>query len=234
MQDGPGLAMKTQLVTQMDSADVAVGLRDQAALDLLRRIPALAPRSIANLSGGADNAQDLLAGRFPEANIVSIEYGAFAPEPSGSEHDLLQYRPFRVGGVRSAQAFDLIFSNGSLETLPSFRQLAPALLSLTRPGGWLAFQIPNNLHEPNRQLLRMVAVDGPWAEKLCRSRKPDHSTKPWKASIQSSAQSAPPSNFWRRPMSTGWTAPKPLLIQCAKPVSHLFWRRSMTNCAGNS
>jgi hypothetical protein len=50
--------MKMQLATQMNGADVAVALRGQAALDLLRRIPPIAPRSIANPNGGADNAQD--------------------------------------------------------------------------------------------------------------------------------------------------------------------------------
>lgn len=172
--------MKTQRAIQMDGPDVSVGLRDRAALDLLRRIPPIAPRRIANLRGGPDTARDLLAWRFPEADIVSIEYGALAANATEPERDLFQYRPLYVGGGRPAQPFDLIFSNGSLEMLPSFRQLAPELLSLTRPGGWLAFQIPNNLHEPNRQLQRMVAVDGPWAEKLLPIAK----TRPFNETVE--------------------------------------------------
>jgi trans-aconitate 2-methyltransferase len=171
--------MKTQLASQMDGSQAAAGLRDRAALDLLRRLPPIAPRRIANLRGGPDAARELLAWRFPEADIVSIEYGARASNATGPERDLFQYRQ-DAGEGHLAQPFDLIFFNGSPEMLPSFRQLAPELLSLTRPGGWLALQIPNNLHEPNRQLQRMVAVDGPWAEMLLPIAK----TRPFNETVE--------------------------------------------------
>ena len=62
--------------------------------------------------------------------------------------------------------FDLIFLNGDLELLPSLRELLPVLVRRLSFGGSLAVQIPDNLYEPNRALLRMVAADGPWATKL--------------------------------------------------------------------
>ena len=60
----------------------------------------------------------------------------------------------------------LIFASGDLDLLPSLRQLLPVLVTPLSFGGSLAVQIPNNLYEPNRALLRMVAADGPWAKKL--------------------------------------------------------------------
>jgi trans-aconitate 2-methyltransferase len=33
-------------------------------------------------------------------------------------------------------------------------------------GGWLAVQMPNNIHELSHALMRMVAADGPWADRL--------------------------------------------------------------------
>jgi len=44
--------------------------------------------------------------------------------------------------------------------------MLPKLVQRLAPGGRLAVQFPNNLYEPNRALLRMVAADGPWAKSL--------------------------------------------------------------------
>ena len=49
--------------------------------------------------------------------------------------------------------------------LLSLRQLLPNLVTRFSQGGSLAVQVPNNLYEPNRALLRMVAADGPWSKK---------------------------------------------------------------------
>jgi trans-aconitate 2-methyltransferase len=172
--------MNAQLATRMDGAEAAFGLRDRATRDLLRRLPPIAPRRIANLAGGGDAAEILLARQFPDASIVSLDYASFESDVIKPDVHRFQRRPLRVGGARPAEPFDLIFSSGSLEMPPSFRQLAPDLLALTRPGGWLTFQIPSNLHEPNRQLQRMVAVDGPWAEKLLPIAK----TRPFNETVE--------------------------------------------------
>jgi trans-aconitate 2-methyltransferase len=137
--------------------------RTAAALDLLRRLPDFGPRRIGNLRGGTDAAAALLLRRFPGAEIVSLAAeGAFALERGADEN------------------FDLMFSDGALETPSSLRKQTPALLAATRPDGVLALHLPNDLHEPNRQLLRMVAVDGPWAPLLAFVAK----TRPFNASIE--------------------------------------------------
>ena len=118
----------------------------RAASDLLGRIQTRAPRRIANLQVGPRSARALLAKRFPEAEIVSLH---------ASRQELAQ-----------GNEFDLIFLNGDLELLPSLRELLPVLVRRLSFGGSLAVQIPDNLYEPNRALLRMVAADGPWATKL--------------------------------------------------------------------
>jgi adenosine/AMP kinase len=40
------------------------------------------------------------------------------------------------------------------------------LVSFLSEGGWLAVQMPNNIHELSHALMRMVAADGPWASRL--------------------------------------------------------------------
>ena len=88
----------------------------------------------------------LLRQRFPDAEIVSLDE-SLSEQTNGNE-------------------FDLIFSNGGLDLLPSLRALLPGLVTRLAVGGSLAVQIPDNLYEPNRVLLRMVAADGPWAKTL--------------------------------------------------------------------
>ena len=62
--------------------------------------------------------------------------------------------------------FDLICSNGSLEMVPSLRRLLPMLVGMVAAGGCLAVEFPNDLYEPTRALMRMIAADGPWARTL--------------------------------------------------------------------
>jgi trans-aconitate 2-methyltransferase len=62
--------------------------------------------------------------------------------------------------------FDLICSNGSLEMVPSLPELLPMLVGIVAAGGCLAVEFPNDLYEPTRVLMRMIAADGPWAKTL--------------------------------------------------------------------
>lgn len=94
--------------------------------------------------------------------------------------------------------FDLIFSNGALRTLPRLRQRLPKLLSLITQGGRLAVQIPNNLQEPNRALMRMVAADGPWAKKLLPIAKSRPFNDTCESLYQSLASSSASLDIWEK------------------------------------
>ena len=72
----------------------------------------------------------------------------------------------RGGRLGAGHKFDLICSNGSLEMVPSLRRLLPMLVGMVAAGGCLAVEFPNDLYEPNRALMRMIAADGPWAKTL--------------------------------------------------------------------
>jgi trans-aconitate 2-methyltransferase len=130
--------------------------RMRAALDLLRRIPDRAPRRIADVYKGRGSMSALLARRFPDAEIEAF--------------DLLQLTdrgPNLGDRWRSAgRKFDLICSNGSLEMVPTLRLLLPMLVGMVAAGGSLAVDFPNDLYDPSRALMRMIAADGPWARTL--------------------------------------------------------------------
>jgi len=154
--------------------------RLKAAQDLICRIPNRAPRCIADVYSGQGSMETLLARRFPEAEIEVFDL-------SRSNDRLAEFSSHRFHGHGSADGsrrvtttFDLICSNASLEMLPSLRGLLPKLVTMTAAGGCLAVQIPNNLYEPSRALIRMMAADGPWAKRLLPIAK----TRPFNESME--------------------------------------------------
>jgi trans-aconitate 2-methyltransferase len=128
----------------------------RAALDLLRRIPARAPRRIADAYKGHGSMRALLASRFPDAEIESFDLAQSADrgQSAGARR------------LTAARKFDLVCSNGSLEMVPALRLLLPMLVGMVAEGGCLAVEFPNDLYEPSRALIRMIAADGPWAKTL--------------------------------------------------------------------
>ena len=106
----------------------------------------------------------LLARRFPDADIEAFELSrsidGLAETLNRPHQDADGPRP----SVRPK--FDLICSSGSPEMAPSLPRLLPMLLGMVAARGCLAVQYPNDLYEPRRALMRMIAADGPWAKTL--------------------------------------------------------------------
>ena len=140
------------------------------------RIPAHAPRRIADVFSGQELMTPLLARRFPAAEIEAFEL----PQWGGRSVERLPERILGQGSsgwLPARENFDLICSNDSL---PSLRGLLPQFARLLVAGGWLAVQIPNDLYEPSRALARMIAADGPWARTLLPIAK----TRPFNESME--------------------------------------------------
>ena len=127
--------------------------RMRAAMDLLRHIPVRAPRRIADVYAERGSMRALLACRFPHAEIEAFDLSR--PDEHSQE----------VGDCRLSadHTFDLLCLNGAGTSL---RRLLPTLVGMVSAGGCLAVEFPNDLYEPNRALMRMIAADGPWAGTL--------------------------------------------------------------------
>jgi trans-aconitate 2-methyltransferase len=128
----------------------------RAALDLMRRIPDRAPRRIADVYKGRGSMRAMLARRFPDAEIEAfdlLQLSDHAPDPCDCR-------------LSAERKFDLICSHGSLEMVSSLPRLLPMLVGMVAAGGCLAVEFPNDLYEPSRALMRMIAADGPWTKTL--------------------------------------------------------------------
>jgi len=142
------------------------GERTRAARDLVARIPHCETRRVFDLGCGPGNSTELLARSFPGAEIVGIDTSdnmlAVArrrvPAATFEKEDIAHWEP--------AAPADLIFTNATLHFLGDHRSVIERLIGSLRPGGRLAIQMPDNTHEPSHAAMRMVAADGPWADRL--------------------------------------------------------------------
>ncbi|MEK4035098.1 trans-aconitate 2-methyltransferase [Methylocystis sp. IM3] len=140
--------------------------RTRAARDLLARIPYCETRRIFDLGCGPGNSTELLARNFPGAEIVGVDKSdnmlavarARVPAARFLKEDIALWRP--------PASADVIFANATLHFLPDHRRLITRLVDSLAPGGRLAVQMPDNTYEPSHAAMRMVAADGPWADRL--------------------------------------------------------------------
>ena len=140
--------------------------RTRPAVDLIGRVPLAEIRSAVDIGCGPGNSTELIVRRYPGARVLGLD----------SSPDMLAKAQTRLPGVSFQEAdiaawdpderYDLIFANAVLQWLPDHQHLLARLASFVEPGGCLAVQMPNNLHEPSHRLMRKVAQEGPWAEKL--------------------------------------------------------------------
>ena len=140
--------------------------RTRPAIDLLSRIPKFWPERAVDLGCGPGIATALIARNFPHAEIVGVDQDEEALQIARALLPGIRFDHLDIGRWAPIKPYDLIFSNGALKSIPNHRRLLPKLLSTVKTGGYIALQIPNNLQEPNRALMRMVAADGSWAKKL--------------------------------------------------------------------
>jgi trans-aconitate 2-methyltransferase len=145
--------------------------RTRPARDLLAAIPPAQVEVAIDLGCGPGNSTELIAARFPTARITGIDS---SPDMIAAARGRLPTVRFDLADVRSwahdvgagSESAELIFANAVLQWIPEHADLFPALAARLRAGGWLAVQVPDNLDEPAQVLMREIADDGPWRERL--------------------------------------------------------------------
>ncbi|MDE3175105.1 MAG: trans-aconitate 2-methyltransferase [Pseudomonadota bacterium] len=139
--------------------------REQVVRDLLARVPG-APREIVDLGCGPGTSTRLLAQRFPQARVVGVDNS----EPMlDVARDRVREASFLCADIRSWRPeapVDLVFADSALQWIEDHEGLFARLIDWLAPGGALAVQMPDNRQEPSHALMRLIAADGPWADRL--------------------------------------------------------------------
>lgn len=144
-------------------------LRLRPAIDLLARVPARSPRTVADLGCGAGNVTRLLADRWPEADIVGVDTSrtmldraravlSDAARVRFEERDLATWAP--------ATPVDVVYSNAALHWLDDHATLVPRLAGTLASGGTLAIQMPNNFGTPSHATIAALARSDRWRDRV--------------------------------------------------------------------
>ncbi|KAE8760402.1 trans-aconitate 2-methyltransferase [Paraburkholderia madseniana] len=140
--------------------------RTRPVRDLLAAVPATDVRVAVDIGCSPGNSTEALAARLPGAAVSGMD--SSADMIAAAARRLPQFQ-FEVSDIETWDApgpYDLILANAVLQWVPNHEQLFPSLVKKLAPGGNLAVQMPDNLDEPAHRLLREIAADGPWANKL--------------------------------------------------------------------
>jgi trans-aconitate 2-methyltransferase len=120
---------------------------------------------VADLGAGPGTQTRLLAGRWPEAEVLAVDSSpemitrASVVEGLTAVHgDLRTWTP--PGEV------DVLVTNAALQWVPGHLELLPRLAGMLAPGGWFAMQVPGNFDEPSHTIRRDLAAQDPYAAHL--------------------------------------------------------------------
>lgn len=147
------------------------GERTRPAVELLARVPITALERVIDLGCGPGNSTALLAARWPDASIEGLESSREMLEKARASQIRASWIESEIESWSPAQRYDVIFSNAALHWIANHRALLPKLMEYLGPGGALAFQVPRNFDAPSHVLMREVACEGPWAQRLADARK---------------------------------------------------------------
>lgn len=140
--------------------------RTRAARDLLAQVPLAQARRVVDIGCGPGNSTELLAQRWPQAEILGLDTSPAMVEAAARR---LPQARFALGDVATwtpAEGTDLIFANAVFQWVPDHPAVLRRLMEALPPGGVLAVQMPDNLDEPSHAAMREVASEGPWEARL--------------------------------------------------------------------
>jgi trans-aconitate 2-methyltransferase len=138
--------------------------RARPFFELAARIGAESPGTVVDLGCGSGELTVTLAERWPKARIRGLD----------SSPEMIERAPrdtavrFELGAAQDfiATGTDVLISNAMLQWVPDHGRLLEAWAAQLNPGGWLAFQVPSNFGAPSHRLMRELAAEPAWRERL--------------------------------------------------------------------
>ena len=140
--------------------------RTRPVRDLVAAIPTGDPARAVDLGCGPGNSTEVLAARYPGAEIHGLDS---SPDMIDAARQRLPALRFDVADILAWDdpgPFDVILSNAVVQRLPDHAVLLPRLVARLAEGGSLAVQMPDNLDEPAYRVMRAVADAREWRDKV--------------------------------------------------------------------
>jgi trans-aconitate 2-methyltransferase len=141
-------------------------VRFRAGLDLLAHVPDARYQNIYDLGCGTGHLTQIVANRFPDANITGVDSSAEMLAEARREFPGILFVESDISSWRPEKTPDLILSNAVLHWIPSRETLLQRLLRLLHPGGVLAVQIPRHFEMPSHSILKETVQQSEWRSQL--------------------------------------------------------------------
>lgn len=132
--------------------------------DLLARVAANRPRRVVDLGCGPGTRTVKLAARWPDAVLEALDS---SPEmvaearAGGIDARLVDVRAWSPAGDT-----DVVVCNAVLQWVPEHIDLLPGWLAALPAGAWFAMQVPGNFAAPSHVLVRELAAERPWVQRV--------------------------------------------------------------------
>jgi trans-aconitate 2-methyltransferase len=145
--------------------------RTRAAVDLLARAPLEAARRVVDVGCGPGNSTELLAARYPRADVLGIDNSPAMLEAARRRLPKARFEAADAASWIPDPDVDLVFANATYQWVPGHLAQLPRVLAAMKPGAVLAVQMPDNLTEPTHRLMIETANDGSWAARLTHASR---------------------------------------------------------------
>jgi trans-aconitate 2-methyltransferase len=134
--------------------------RLRPALELLDRVPLVAPAVVYDLGCGTGQVTRLIAERWPAAAVYGLDNSAEMLAQAATEPSRVRWIEADIRDWQPAVAADLIYTNATLHWIDGHRELLPRLVGMVNPGGCLAVQMPQSWPAPSHRLMRETLANG--------------------------------------------------------------------------
>jgi trans-aconitate 2-methyltransferase len=145
--------------------------RTQPAIDLAARVSLEAPRRIIDVGCGPGNSTAVLRRRWPLAEVIGLDSSAEMIGRARRDAPDQQWICEDAARFAGSQAYDLVYSNATLQWIPNHRDLILRLWDAVANGGALAVQVPANRQSPLHRALTAVADCEPFRKHLDDARR---------------------------------------------------------------
>lgn len=140
--------------------------RTRPPRDLLARVPLSRPRRVIDLGCGPGNSTELLAQRWPDAEVIGVDNSPAMLEQARARLPGLRFELADLASWTPPEGTDLLFANAVFQWVPDHLDVLARLLDKLPLGGVLAVQMPDNVTEPSHLLMEEAAAAGPWAARI--------------------------------------------------------------------
>ena len=130
------------------------------ALELLDRIPLVAPNMIYDLGCGSGHVTRLLAERWSSSEVCGLDHSPQMLAEAASEPSTVHWVNADIRSWTPREAPDLIYSNATLHWVSDHFELLPRLVGYLNLGGCLAVQMPLSWDLLSHRLMRETLAQG--------------------------------------------------------------------------